>query len=595
MERQIAIRMKYATKYLLAMLLMFFICSYHADITYASQFYDAREIQLNRDVDDSVINGADYHQNYYRFTTPQSGSITISFSNPIQRNSEEYWKVSLYNAYYEELYTGSVYGNKTRSELFRTGVPSGTYYVKVVSADPRQVKSSDRYTLRVAFDVTDTWEKEPNDNYISATPIELNTDYNGTTRDGSDAEKDYYRLTLTQPGRLDVTFTSQQQKDKEAYWKVHLYNSRYEEICNMLVYGNYRYTALPSIGLDRGVYFIKVTSAIWSHAASTDVYTIRANFQASDVWEKELNEDFMTATPIDLDRSYYGTTDGGMEYEKDVFKFIAPVAGNYRIQVKTPYLRDSGAYWRLSLFDSSYKEITAVDIFGNQSQQYIDRSLSAGTNYIQITSVYWDEARTTEIYELSVTRLNAYGQPDTTQPTVPTQPTTPTQPSNPDDDVCSVEWNTASATLQVGQTTDALVAEVTGDDEVEVYASSNTAIVTVEANGVISAKKVGNASVRAITKRGNVAILNIKVQKKAVATKSIEVNSQKVTLQVGETFELEAEVTPITSSQGIRYTSVNSKIAIVNRNGLIRAKEKGTTTIKAKSGQKTVKVKVTVQ
>ena len=185
-----------------------------------------------------------------------------------------------------------------------------------------------------------------------------------------------------------------------------------------------------------------------------------------------------------------------------------------------------------------------------------------------------------------------------TQPVVPTQPSqpvTPTTPSEPEDDYCSVEWNVSSATLMAGQTTDALVAEVTGDDEVELYASSNTGVLSVQPNGIMTAHKTGTAVVRAITKRGNVAIIVIKVQKTAIETTGITVDTKKVVLKEGETHDLDAELTPVTSSEGIRYTSVNSKIAIVNRSGVIKAKKQGKTTIKVKSGKKTVKVKVTVK
>lgn len=330
-----------------------------------------------------------------------------------------------------------------------------------------------------------------------------------------------------------------------------------------------------------------------------------------------MNDDFTTATEINTNTTYYGTTNDGTDYEKDYFRFQAITAGNYRIQMRTPNMRDGGAYWKLYLYDNSYKQMACIDIFGNQTVQYIDRNLPAGMYFAMVSSANWHEARTTDVYELSVLKLNDYGQPEIptqptwptqpTQPVVPTQPTqpvvptqpskpvTPTTPSEPEDDYYSLEWNVSSATLMAGQTTDALVAEVTGDDEVELYASSNSEVLSVQPNGIMTAHKTGTAVVRAITKRGNVAIIVIKVQKKAIETTGITVDTKKVVLKEGETHDLDAELTPITSSEGIRYTSVNSKIAIVNRSGVIKAKKQGTTTIKVKSGKKTVKVKVTVK
>lgn len=85
------------------------------------------------------------------------------------------------------------------------------------------------------------------------------------------------------------------------------------------------------------------------------------------------------------------------------------------------------------------------------------------------------------------------------------------------------------------------------------------------------------------------------MQKGAVKTKKITVNKKKLRLKAGKVFRLETEVTPITSSQEIRYLSSDSKIAAVNKQGQIKAKKKGTAVIKVKSGKKTVKVTVTVR
>lgn len=163
------------------------------------------------------------------------------------------------------------------------------------------------------------------------------------------------------------------------------------------------------------------------------------------------------------------------------------------------------------------------------------------------------------------------------------------------DEGCAVEWNVTSAVLQKGKIITAVKAYVTGDDEIVRYQTSDPSVVAVSASGKLKGKKAGKALVRVITKRGNTAIVQIKVQKNAVKTKKLIVNKKKVSLKKGKVYRLEAEVTPVTSSQGIRYLSSNSKVAAVNKKGQIKAKKKGTAVIKVKSGKKTVKVKVVVK
>lgn len=167
--------------------------------------------------------------------------------------------------------------------------------------------------------------------------------------------------------------------------------------------------------------------------------------------------------------------------------------------------------------------------------------------------------------------------------------------SDTDDGYYDVEWNVSSAVLQKGKSTTAVQAYVTGEDEIIRYQSSNYSVAAVNAKGKIKAKKVGSAVITVKTKHGCTAKVRIKVQKKAVITKKLKTNTKKVSMKVGKTFDIEAEVTPITSSQGIKYMSSNPKVASVSRNGRIKARKKGAAIVKVKSGKKVVKVKVIVK
>lgn len=165
----------------------------------------------------------------------------------------------------------------------------------------------------------------------------------------------------------------------------------------------------------------------------------------------------------------------------------------------------------------------------------------------------------------------------------------------PEEVFYNVEWNVSSAVLQLGKSTSKVKAEASEDDDIDKYLSSDTSIVTVNDDGIITAKGIGKAVVRAVTEHGCTADVVIKVQKKAVVTKKIKSESKNVQLKVGKTHQLGVQVMPITSSQKIIYKSSNPKIVAVNSQGKIKAKKAGVVTIKARSGKKTVKIKVTVK
>ena len=82
---------------------------------------------------------------------------------------------------------------------------------------------------------------------------------------------------------------------------------------------------------------------------------------------------------------------------------------------------------------------------------------------------------------------------------------------------------------------------------------------------------------------------------KTVKTTSVKLSKSKtVKLKVGEKMTLKATVKPKNSTQKVKWTSSNKKVATVSSKGVVKAKGKGTATITAKSGSKkdTVKVKV---
>lgn len=155
----------------------------------------------------------------------------------------------------------------------------------------------------------------------------------------------------------------------------------------------------------------------------------------------------------------------------------------------------------------------------------------------------------------------------------------------------NVEWNVASATLQVGKST-AKVKATSDNDKIVEYITSNAAVATVNNKGVITGKSAGDAIIRAITEHGCMADVRIKVQKKAVTTKKLTVKSRNIRLKVGKIYSLNTQITPITSSQRITYKSSKPKVAAVNSKGQIKAKKAGKAVITVRSGKKVIKVKV---
>ena len=81
-----------------------------------------------------------------------------------------------------------------------------------------------------------------------------------------------------------------------------------------------------------------------------------------------------------------------------------------------------------------------------------------------------------------------------------------------------------------------------------------------------------------------------------VPVTGLKLNSTKLSLEKGDTFQLTSEVSPPKANQAVSYKTSNSSVAAVDQNGLITAKKAGkaTITVTAKEGGKKVTCAVTV-
>lgn len=128
------------------------------------------------------------------------------------------------------------------------------------------------------------------------------------------------------------------------------------------------------------------------------------------------------------------------------------------------------------------------------------------------------------------------------------------------------------------------------------WTSSNGKVASVTQNGKVTAKKVGTTKITVSMKDGTTATVKVKVQKKPVKTKTIRFTAGKTAVvSAGRKKILTTAVTPVTSSEKIRYYSSNSRVARVDSWGVVTGVKKGTATITAKSGTKSARIKITVK
>ena len=164
-------------------------------------------------------------------------------------------------------------------------------------------------------------------------------------------------------------------------------------------------------------------------------------------------------------------------------------------------------------------------------------------------------------------------------------------------DVASIKLSKTSLTLKTGnkQKLTPTVSPSTASNRTVTWTTSNKKVATVK-DGTITAVGKGTATITA--KAGTkTATCKVTVNAKKIASRKVKLNRSKATLKLRskKTVVLKATMTPKNSTDKIKWTSSNKKVATVKK-GKVTAKSIGKTTITAKttSGKK-VTCKITVK
>lgn len=148
-------------------------------------------------------------------------------------------------------------------------------------------------------------------------------------------------------------------------------------------------------------------------------------------------------------------------------------------------------------------------------------------------------------------------------------------------------------TLNKGKTASLkpVFAPVTSQQKVT-YKTSNKKVATVSSKGVIKAVNPGKAT---ITVKSGSKSKKVTVVVNTVKTTKITNVASTATVKRGKTLTLKPKLTPSDSTEAIKYTTSNKKVAAVSSKGVIKDMKKGTAIITVTSGRKKVTCKVTVK
>ena len=125
-------------------------------------------------------------------------------------------------------------------------------------------------------------------------------------------------------------------------------------------------------------------------------------------------------------------------------------------------------------------------------------------------------------------------------------------------------------------------------DETIVWSSDKPEVAEVSANGEVTAKKGGNAIIRATNAEGTYCEVEI-----TVPVESMSVDETAAKLNVGETLSLKAAVSP--ADAVVSYRSLAPEIATVDANGIVTGVRSGRVQIEISCGQFTETVELEIE
>ena len=164
--------------------------------------------------------------------------------------------------------------------------------------------------------------------------------------------------------------------------------------------------------------------------------------------------------------------------------------------------------------------------------------------------------------------------------------------------VTGVSLSKSSLRVEVGDkvTLKATIKPSDASNQTVSWKSSASSVASVSSSGVVTAKKLGTATITVTTADGSFKkTCKVEVVKKV---KGVELNKSSATIYLGNTLTLKADVTPSDATNpAVTFTSSDKNIATVSSKGVVTPVSPGTVTITVKTadGEYTDTCKVTVK
>lgn len=414
-------------------------------------------------------------------------------------------------------------------------------------------------------------EVEFNNTFDAANAVQLNTTYQGSLSDYYSEDSDYYKFTLSEQSCVSLDFTS---LDEDAEYNLSIYeeasNGNTNKLQGVSTEGTNNRTG--KLRLPAGTYFVVISKRGYSRAN----YDIGYSFQvvketaASGNYETEPNNSEETANVISLGTQYIGNIQSSSD--KDYYKADIPYNAKVYFTLTIPR-QTKNSMFRV--------ELTSEDDYGySRTKTYLysdtnpvntskEVELEPGTYYLKITSGSYssDAANIDYKIQLDAKELKP---------------------------LKSIDLSSNKREMNVGDKVQLNVAFNPSDaDDTRVkYKSDDSSIIKISNTGMMEALAEGKATITVTSKADDDIEKELTI---TVKSKSTHVNKKEEeekegitysveTVDIGDTINLDFNY----DDDDLKFSSSNSNIAKVSRDGTVTFKKSGKVTIKVITSDGTV-------
>ncbi|MBQ9110457.1 MAG: hypothetical protein IJY06_03715 [Oscillospiraceae bacterium] len=233
-------------------------------------------------------------------------------------------------------------------------------------------------------------ETEENGTVAAANALAVNTPIQGNSSSMSD--KDFFKLELTEDGKLDFNFTITEaatEYTNQTRWTLRLYDENGAVMRTHNITGSKLIYNLNGLGLNAGTYYLSLTPSDSKYYFTDQTYTLTAKFDTEIEYESEYNDTLAAADLMTLDTPIGGSTPG--TNLTDYFKLVLEEDAALDVTFSIPELisTNSNEYWKVYLYagDSGDKIIQSMSVAGNSLNHKMRTiGLGAGTYYVKVVS-----------------------------------------------------------------------------------------------------------------------------------------------------------------------------------------------------------------